>query len=399
MDCNFLRWLKLAKSATAALLFGVPVSSYAVSDLVTHALERNASAFPVDLTLEQWRSYALADITPAFSWAILPGNSRAPSLLDGIVQRTPTFTSSKLPLSGQSHFLFKIESTRLSDSPSIVIKNGRNQLLPGNLSGVEQYKLSSSIAQPWGHQGLWSISAILAYQHFSTHGLGSLLYKEGYVPRGIAEADEGSFGTGLRVDVGSTLNSRLSWNVGLQSRVNMDAFNNHRGVYSEPGDFDIPASAELNFNVKLTPTLAMDFSAQRVMYSGITPFTSSLLPTRFLALLGDGISPEFAWRDLTVYSAGWSWRDPLKNNWSLQYSTREQPSPTSHLLQQALKPQFSNYSLDVAFRRYFGESTDLRIVASYAPAQYVVGDSFNFSQSDEEGGNRLEVEALLAYRF
>lgn len=395
---------KLTKAISIALFITCPFSAGAAGTFLKQVpgeeLSNSYFIQPNESALERWRSYALADIMPVFSWSIRPSNIQAPSILDRILSHEAHVSIlSNLTSFAEPQFVLNLESTWVSDTPGLIIKGTRGTVMPHMNSGLERYRFSSGFTHRWGNEGVWSVSAVLAYQQFTSHGMGSLTYKEGYVPSGIVRADTGSFGTGTRIDIGNTVWNRMSWNAGFQTRINMDAFNNYRGVYSEPGDFDIPASADVNFNVIITPMLSMDFTAQRVMYSDITPFTSSSLPTRFLALLGDAISPVFAWHDLTVYSIGGVWQDPVKNKWSLRYSTREQPSPTSNLLLQALRPQFSNYSLEMGVQRTLGKNSDLHFIASYAPSEYGLGAPTNFDGYDKEGGNQLELEALLAYRF
>ena len=132
------------------------------------------------------------------------------------------------------------------------------------------------------------------------------------------------------------------------------------------------------------------------MYSQVAPFTSSALPSRFLALLSSSVSPAFAWQDLDVYSIGASWRDPVSGDWALRYSTREQPLPTSMLLQQALpSPSAHNYELDYA--RAFGQRSRLRISASYAPTDFILGVPLSYSVT--HGGNQMQWEALWITSF
>src|SRR5690606_12739286 len=109
---------------------------------------------------------------------------------------------------------------------------------------------------------------------------------------------ETSSGGGVRLAYSEPLNPLFSFSMALQSRLDMEPFKSYRGVYSDPGDFDIPARAELGLGVALSEDLQVTLGAERIFYSDIDAFTSAALPTRFLSLLGDGSSPAFAWRDL-----------------------------------------------------------------------------------------------------
>jgi hypothetical protein len=132
------------------------------------------------------------------------------------------------------------------------------------------------------------------------------------------------------------------------------------------------------------------------MYSQVAPFTSSALPSRFLALLSSGASPVFAWQDLDVYSIGGLWHDPQFGDLSVRYSTREQPLPTSPLLQEAL-PAISPRNVEIGYARGFGQNSTLRLTAAYVPNEYIPGIPQSYSLA--KGGNQFEWGALWITSF
>ena len=355
--------------------------------------------------LDAWRDYALADLTQGFSWALngAPALS-APSLFDrGNVHLAPPashFAGAAInPAPLQVIYL----KTKAADTP-LLVAGDTPGLLQDYTPGLQRYIVAPSVSQRWGESSAVSFSAIFAYQRFAGLGLGlDSIPVQGNASFAAApfslRNNAGSYGSGMRVDFNSALSDDLSWQVGYQSRVNMDTFNNYRGVYSEPGSFDIPASANAGLGYALTPQLKFDIGVERVMYSQIAPFTSDALPTRFLVLLGSKISPTFAWKNLSVYSLGWSWRDPQNGVWSLHYSTREQPLPTSRLLQNALEPYLSSHDIQFGFARLFGANSSLRLAAIYAPSQFVLGLPTSYSLRSGNDSNQIEYEALWITRF
>ena len=353
--------------------------------------------------LDAWRDYALLDLMPEFSWADhrAPALS-APSLFNrGNAHLAPPpshFTGQPInPPAVQVAFV----KSKVSDTP-VFVASDATSLLQEYTPGLQRYVIAPSVSQRWGDHSALSFSAIFAYQRFAGLGLGidSVPLQDyfGPAPSYSLRENSGSYGSGMRVDFNSALSEQLSWQVGYQSRVNMDAFNNYRGVYSEPGSFDIPASANVGLGYAPMPRLKFDLGVERVMYSQIAPFTSNALPTRFLVQLGSHISPSFAWQNLDVYSVGATWQDPADSIWSLRYSTREQPLPTSRRLQTALEPYLSDHDIEFAFARAFGERSSLHFAATYAPTQFVLGvPTSNNLRSD--GGNQLEYELLWLTRF
>jgi hypothetical protein len=355
--------------------------------------------------LDAWREYALADLTLDFSWArdaIAP--LAAPTLFDrGIAHIAPPASHFAGAGAAASALSVTLSRTKASDTP-LFLPAEAPSLVQDYTPGLQRYILTPSYTQPWGENSALGVSAIFAYQRFAGLGLGldSMPVHGGInlaaAPFGSVNTP-GSYGTGMRVDFNSALNESVSWQVGYQSRVNMDAFNNYRGVYSEPGSFDIPASANIGLGYALTPDLKFDLGAERVMYSHIAPFTSAALPTRFLVLLGSSISPSFAWQDVDVYSVGWTWRDPGNGIWSLHYSTREQPLPTSRLLQSALDPYLAAHNVEFGFAHMFGPFSSLRLAATYAPTEFVLGLPTSNTLRNASDGNQLEYEALWTTRF
>jgi len=349
--------------------------------------------------IDAWRDYALASLKPEFSWAS-DGDQpiRAPSLFDrgrGRVAAPAThFHGSAVD---SSPFHVAMISNKVSESPlySAVSPIGMLDSTPG----LQRYIIAPSITQHLGSFGSVSVSAIFAYQHLADAAWTPANEPASAFPSTMPQTlynTESSSGTGLRVDYSTPLTDRVNWQLGAQSRVNMDSLANYRGIFAEPGTFDIPASANLGLGFAVTRQLQLDVGVERVMYSQIAPFTSKALPSRFLAMLTSGKSPAFAWQDLDVYSIGGLWRDPEFGDVSVTYSTREQPLPTSPLLQEAL-PAVSPHNVEVSYARAMGHSSTLRLTAAYVPNEYIPGIPQSYSLS--QGGNQFVWGALWMTSF
>ena len=348
--------------------------------------------------IDAWRDYALASLKPGFTWAS-DGDEpiRAPSLFDrgrGRVTAPPShFHGSAVD---SSPFHVAMVATKLSDTP-LYATGSSTGLLQDSRPGLQRYIIAPSITTHLGSYGSVSVSAILAYQHLADIGWTPANEAAGAFPstqQGLY--NDSSSGAGLRFDYTVPLIDRVSWQFGAQSRVNMDSFANYRGIYAEPGTFDIPASANIGLGFAVTSQMQLDVSVEHVMYSQIAPFTSSALPSRFLALLSSSVSPVFAWQDLDVYSIGGLWRDPQFGDLSLRYSTREQPLPTSPLLQQAL-PAISPRNVELGYAHAVGDNSTLRLMAAYVPNEYIPGVPQSYSLS--KGGNQFEWGALWITSF
>lgn len=345
--------------------------------------------------LARWHDYALASITPQFSWALRPELLQAPRVLDnysGAVAREPLF---KAKDAQATWFTVSVASASVADTPA-VLPDSHAQRIGVPQPGLQRTVVAPTLARNFGERGSVRLTGVLAYQRFASLGLGTMA-ADGWAPLPGWLGDS-SYGAGARIDLSNALSERLRWNVGYQSRVAMGAFANYRGVFADPGRFDIPASASAGLSYALTPKLSMDVGVQRVMYSAITPFASSNLPTRFLALLGDSASPVFAWRDLDVYSAGWTLRDAVAGNFELRYTTRQQPMPTSRLLERALAGAVANNTVSLGWSRGVGANASLGFSASYASAPYYLLMPTHLPRASATA-SQFEFEALWSARF
>ena len=394
-------------AGAASIALALPLS-FAVAATPPRADVSALTAYSQSSSIfDAWRDYALADLTRGFDWAGNAGATpTAPTLFSrgfapsGAIKPVTHFFGNAQTLSPISVSLFK---TKAADTP-LLRPAEQSGLLQDFTPGLQRYIVAPSFAQRWGDNSAFSVSAIFAYQRFAGLGLGQdsipVNSDAGFAAAPFAMSRyPGSYGTGMRLDFDSALTERVSWQMGVQSRVNMDAFNNYHGVYSEPGSFDIPASANAGVSLAVAPQLMFDVGVERVMYSNIAPFTSAALPNRFLVLLGSGISPTFGWQNLDVYSAGWSWRDPGNGVWSLHYTTREQPLPTSPLLQAVLEPYLASHNVEFGFARGFGRDSSLHLAASYAPSEFVLGLPTSNQMRNAAGGSQIEYQALWTTRF
>jgi hypothetical protein len=345
--------------------------------------------------LTRWHDYALASITPQFSWALQPQALVAPHVLDnysGEIERPSPFGSRA---GGSSRLSISVATGAVSDTPSVLPVGDRVRWTGLQNQGLQRTVIAPSLNTNWGERGNVRLTGVLAYQRFASIDLGTTTNTWRPLP---SWGRDSSYGAGARVDVGNMLGEHLRWDIGLQSRVGMDAFANYRGVFADKGDFDIPASATANVSYALSPDFSLDAGMQRVQYSTIHPFTSSNLPTRFLALLGDSSSPVFAWRDLNVYSVGWTMRDKDWGNLQVRYTTRQQPVPTSKLLEDALASATANDMFSFNWSRAIGVRTNVSFSASYASSPYYLLMPTYLTRADGTA-SRFEFEALWSTRF
>lgn len=296
-------------------------------------------------------------------------------------------------------FTLDLYAGRVPETPFITDMSSRLLAVnrgPG--SGMQRTLFAPGMQRQVGHSSSFDVAAVFARQQFSTYGMGSgTEYQPSMALSATEFPSESSTGTGLRLGFASELASGLQVHSAFQSKIDMDAFQSYRGIFSEPGDFDIPASANIGVVLRASPRASLSFDIQRVLYSEIKPFTTSLLPDRFLSLLGDGGSPEFNWQDLTVYSVGWNYRTSEEFQWQISYSTSLQPTPTSAALSQALSPEFADSNMSFGFSTRTGQNARLNFAANYAPSEYLIGN--NSGRQADFDSNQFEFEMIWVWNF
>lgn len=386
------KWVGALGTGLALPFFSFMAQAAGVRDVP--APRPDVAAMASQAVPARWRDYALASITPQFSWALAPQRLEPPRVLDSYTGRIEKAAPFGLGANG-SEVSVSIANGKVSDTP-VMVPGQPSRLVEAPQAGFKRTMVAPSLAMRWGESGSVHLTGLLAYQRFATLNLG-MAQGDGWAPPPSWLGDS-SYGAGVRVDIDNRLTERLGWSVGYQSHVSMGAFDRYRGVFADRADFDIPASFAATLEYAITPNFSADIGIQRIDYSSIRPFASSNLPRQFLALLGDGASPVFAWKDLDVYSIGWTLRDERAGNFQLRYTTRQQPIPSSRLLADALDPATANDMLSFGWSRMFGKDSRLSIMASYASSPYLLMMPTQVARRDATA-TRGEFEALWSMRF
>jgi hypothetical protein len=393
-------------ASAVALALALPVSA---NSAVTSGQQFAVSGFGAasmpgasvhEELLNQWRGYALSGITPQFRWSEVRVDSAPPSLAAHYSRiMVPMFARADDAAGGRRNALsVAIHSAMVGESPAVAAGNLATGAISSGSPGLQRIFVTPSFTQTWGDSGTWTLSAILAHQRFASMGMGSVAWSPAFHGMVGTHLGETSVGAGGRLELTDRLSDRVSWALAWQSKLDMDAFKFYRGVFSDAGDFDVPGHAAAGLNVQLMDRWQLGLGVQQVFYSDVSAFTSAALPVRFLALLGDASSPEFAWRDLTVYSAALSWSRAPGESWTFRYTSRQQPAPTSALLRQALEPEFTNTNLALAFNKDLGRFGQFVMAASYAPKQYFLATG-PFTNRSNPGRQQREFEAHWGFQF
>lgn len=327
-----------------------------------------------DALAERWRSAGVAAILPSYDWARQALAQRP----EGSRAGASPWSAAMLRRLGESTSLaWRFDAAASSFSrfaTAVGGVDGRAVLLSSQALPAGGGSIDSSVSIGLGAGERLDAGVILVYQRFAAWELGHLPPSGPIfgatagrgVDRGV---EERAHGYGVRLDYRRELGAGSELAVQTQSRVDMEPFKTFRGVYSDAGDFDLPALVGLGLRSRLGPGIELMARVQRVFFSEVRPFTSAALPVRLLALLGDASAPRFAWDDLDIYSAELRINPSDEDRIAVAVSSRQVPLPSAGILREALADEAPSYQLSLAYQRELGPWGVLSARAAYAPRQ------------------------------
>ncbi len=383
----------MASAQVAGIGVGLPAVSFAAGGTGL------TSFYVLGFELGPWQEYLAQELTPSY---LLPDNIEPVHvswLRNSDAWLLPDFAAG-LERDSNTYFYLNFELQQDTSWPS-TSHEADSSSFQGSL--FERQYFAPGFEQHLNDNSVLGVAAVIAYQRFSTASLGmmSATTPENLwiaSPNVYAPYEESGYGTGVRLALRQEIISGLAFETGFQSRIDMEEFAQFRGVYSNPADLDIPARASVGLQLQASKRSWVNVAVERVLYSDINAFPSRYLPNRFLALLGDSTSPSFEWEDLTVYTVGWTWNDGDKQQWQVNYSTRQQPSPSSVLLSQALESDLADSALTLGYAVSTSRNSRLNLNAAYAPSEYAFGGSV-LGVTTEDLDQRFELEALWTVSF
>lgn len=191
----------------------------------------------------------------------------------------------------------------------------RNFSSPGNVAtaptGVDLAQLF--IGVPWSlrlnDRHAVGVMPIVAVQRFKAEGLEPFRVLSTAPDKVTNNGYDYSWGYGIRIGWLGRLSDQLSVGVSAQSRLEMDEFDDYKGLFAEQGNFDVPATVTAGIAFAATPTLTLVFDWQRIYYGDV----NSLGNPNDIAISGDTLLGAddglgFGWRDVDIYKLGAQWQ-------------------------------------------------------------------------------------------
>jgi len=345
--------------------------------------------------LGPWEAYLARELTPELDFAApveVPAISWLAIDHDIVL---PEFAKPLLSDIGKARLTLFQTGSRASLMHDDVMSASKLRQLPG----FQRSTLLSGVSGQVNSRSRFSVSAVLAAQQFSHSMLDLSEFNGEFRPVDFHAGNRDlSTGAGLHLGFASELAPRLLLDASFQSRVNMDELASIRGVHGYAADLDIPSRMRLALGMQAGSQTLFTVAVSQVFYSGVGAFPSRSLPARFNALLGDSSSPDFQWKDLTVYSIGMRWQHESELEFSLDFHSRSQPTPSAASLSAALSDELGQHSLLMGIGKRIGDRARFDVSASYAPPEFAFGGNVLGVVSDRFD-QAVEVAARFNLRF
>ncbi len=381
------------------------------TELLQHLLSGNQHAVPSErhsMDLGHWRNTIAEKILPIFYFDLnaQPSNSQDVGIID--------FKAADLYLEDQVYFQVPMDNfdADVSTGHFFTFDFDRSIYHPTNfsnrLTGADNFLLydnqilSRSFLVPgfsyqFSDSSELNVAVVFAQQNYSDiNFIASEISGNNQLDLYAVSYTETSDGLGVRASFGQDLFGIARLQTGFQNKIDMEGFSRLLGVQADPADFDIPAQANLDLSIRMGKHNNLTLSTRRDYYSDVNAFVSESYPDIFLTFLNDLQNPNFDWSDLTVYSASLDHRFTDGTVISLEYATRQQPSPTDNNLRIILDSITSDYSVRMGLNSpLLGGQFDF--YASFAPKP------LNFGRTDfGRVRNVLEgkhIEAVMSWTY
>lgn len=203
---------------------------------------------------------------------------------------------------------------------------------------LEQLFISPALAWKVTPEHAFGMALNLAHQRFSMKGAGAFAASSADPANLTDRGTDGSNGVGVRLGWTGQITPALMLGATWASKTHMGKFDKYRGLFTEQGDFDIPANYGVGLTWKAANALILAAEVQRIEYGGVKSVGNSLSNLLAGNPLGSGNGGGFGWRDVTATKLGVSYE--LNPGLTLRagYSHNTQPIPADQTLFNIIAP-------------------------------------------------------------
>jgi long-chain fatty acid transport protein len=214
------------------------------------------------------------------------------------------------------------------------------------------------------------VAPILARQQIKLRGLGAFAPGSSDPAHLTNTGTDVSWGVGVRGGVEWAVAPNIRLGVAGNSPIWSQEFDNYRGLFSEQGSFDIPASIQAGIAVDVTPNLTLLADYRHIWFGSIASIANS---STNAALLGSDNSPGFGWDDVDVVKFGVEWRSTPTLTLRAGYSYATNPISSRDVQFNILAPAVVQHHITAGFEYKLDKAWSVEFAGLYAPEETVSG--------------------------
>ena len=264
------------------------------------------------------------------------------------------------------------------------------------------------------------ISAVLVAQMFKAKGIGSFAgFTETFAASGgmvmpdslSNNGNDFSFGAGFKVGLHSPISDSFSLGLSYQSKIWMNEFDDYADLFTNQGDFDIPADLKFGVTYHANQKWDFNFDFEYIWFSDVDSVGNVIqdifaCPTAgqggmdLSRCLGGDNGAGFGWDNMAVYKVGAKYKAGEDWTWRFGYSYGKQPIPSSQMTFNILAPATIESHITAGFTLEKVKGRQFNMSFLYAPNKKVKGpQNFDPSQGVSFEMYQWEVEASYSWRF
>ncbi len=285
--------------------------------------------------------------------------------------------------------------------------NGSQQTRTG--IDLKQLFIAPTYSRKIGEKSSWGVSAVIGVQAFKAKGLAVF---GGFSTDSTALTDNGTdiaYGLGAKFGFQTEVLPGLDVAIAYSTKVDMQEFDDYRGLFANGGDLDYPPILTVGLAWKATPRSVVVFDIQQIYYSEVESINNSITqlnncPTAPFSgsdqnsCFGGSNGPGFGWDDMTVYKLGYQWQHGRDWTWRVGISYGKNPVKQTTL--SILAPGVIETHLTFGFTKKTGKNSEFNLAAMYAPESSIRRTSaVGFADDVELKMSQYELELGWSKRF
>lgn len=257
---------------------------------------------------------------------------------------------------------------------------------------LSQLIMAPSMAYKVNEDHSVGASLLVGYQRFRAFGLGIFTGFSSDPSALSNNGDDDAWGAGLRLGWTGKITDRVTLGATAASKIYMQEFDKYKGLFSEQGDFDIPANYGVGISFQATAKTTIGFDVTRILYGDVKtiandgPTGQEFVDSLGAVLAGAPVAKPlgtdngfgFGWDDQTIYKLGvahqyndkWTFRagfnygeSPIDNNQNL-FNIISLAVVERHITLGFTYEPNDNHELTVAYMQVLAEDQDFTYTAN-----------------------------------